>query len=332
MIEKIATDLSLDNGARRPARKTLKATEQTRPSPKPPRPSPSRLLPSARAAAAIRPTAIHAYPDKAAFWVPDEMSPAEIRRLPDGDRLYPDPAEPDPYGKLWSMGLRQRFDAYQPTPALLRALARRRHHLNYAELSNDLIFASEVEKVEAFDTIAQYFVKKYRRRRKNHRDENDDLAPSVRIVRGDKGVTLYSDDPSARTNFVLYRDLTCRLTGETECLHMEMRITGPDALRRAGISNLGDLVEFGHRAFWKKRFELADIDVKKLGRLHRRYVDRPRRVINTTRRFKYDRDRSLGYFIRNAIGSTQNVIDHFAGVLPVRECLTLLNVDRLLPP
>ena len=66
----------------------------------------------------------------------------------------------------------------------------------------------------------------------------------------------WARDRWTRRNFAVYADRPCKLTDEP-CCHIEYRIRGAGACRRAGFSTIDDLINIDHRGIWERelRFE-----------------------------------------------------------------------------
>src|SRR5262249_16841174 len=78
----------------------------------------------------------------------------------------------------------------------------------------------------------------------------------------------YDAARTAPNSIPFYRENHSRITGEGNCLHLEWRGKGARAVRAAGIA-VGDLLDFDHHAFWKKRLLLLDGEPELLGKFLR---------------------------------------------------------------
>jgi len=72
------------------------------------------------------------------------------------------------------------------------------------------------------------------------------------------------------TTFTWYTTLPSKVTGEIECFHLEARLSGNRAIKRAGIYCPADLLTFDHDRFWRSvmtnNLKLVEIDTARLGR------------------------------------------------------------------
>jgi hypothetical protein len=207
----------------------------------------------------------------------------------------------------------------QPSDTALATLARRSDaHVNYVELALDWLFATETECEWAYELIDQHHVKKH------HGKQQLDYCRGTR----------YTGPRQAANKLVTYGDLECRVTGEVCCLHLEWRINGCKPVRRLGIHSPADLLGFDHRAFWKSRLLLYEVDLAKLGRRHRnhfrRYSRAPRAGWTND-----DYDVWTGALLLRTVQSetgtrVQDAVDQFRH-LDVWRCLRPIHVGHLLP-
>jgi len=276
-------------------------------------------------AGGIKPAGIYAYRDKVRVWLKGPVSKPELARLRGqcGCKDYNELARFDP-------SYVQRLDLYQPTPAALQWLARRYGaRITYVELSLDWTFDDEDAKDAAYEFLCRHVVKKH------HRDQG------IRFVVGKRGTTRYSGPRRARNVLVMYRDKQCKVTGEVCCLHLDWRIHGAEALCRAGLASLRDLLAIDHREFWRTRLLLFALDPEALGRKYHNARRGTRRrkpwIISYPCGLLYNPDQRVGQLMLrgagepNSRGSVQGLIDDYAGRLDVRSCLIKLNVEHLLP-
>ena len=134
--------------------------------------------------------------------------------------------------------------------------------------------------------------------------------------------------------FVVYRDRQSKSGAEGYCLHLEWRIKGASAFRRAGFASVMDLLHANHREFWQSRLTFYRLDPDILGRRYCNWIrQRPRRTPRIIRlgKFSYNLERRAGGTIIRALGSTQAVVDAYRHKLRVRDGLQRINVDQLLP-
>jgi hypothetical protein len=73
------------------------------------------------------------------------------------------------------------------------------------------------------------------------------------------GRTVYwSNRKRSRRNLVLYDDKHNRLSGETECIHFELRLMGADSIRRQGIHRARDLLMLNPKTLFEKHIKWSD--------------------------------------------------------------------------
>jgi hypothetical protein len=270
----------------------------------------------AAAVAAIQPTSIYGYPDKLQIWLFELLTKSEQ------DSLRKE------CGYLHVKNIRAKFDRslvqrlhlFQPSPAALIWLAARRHLVNQIEMALDWTHADASLWDDAFETLLRFIVKS------NHGKQRICVVHREKTGKRSRGVTWYSGQRWKHPNVIaIYAHRPCKITGEILCNHIEWRMYGAKALRRAGIHSLMDVVTLDHHEFWRKRLRLKTIDRCKLGRYWRR-DGRPERP-----RLSRQDATIGGVLIRACLNrSTQSVIDHYR--LPrMSRCLKPLPVDHLLP-
>jgi hypothetical protein len=190
--------------------------------------------------------------------------------------------------------------------------------LNYAEFSLDWIFEDGDTKDAAFEFFARHHIKR------NHRDQE------IRFSRA----TRYSGPRTAPNVVATYHDKVSKVSGEIYCVHLDWRIKGIDALKRAGIKTLRDAFAIDHVDFWHKRLLMFELEVEKIGRLcNNHHIHTRRRVPWTTRygSYQYHLDRRAGHAMMRRFGSVQAIVDLYRKQFDVSSCLVPINVDHLLP-
>ena len=79
--------------------------------------------------------------------------------------------------------------------------------------------------------------------------------------------TRYSKKKRSKAHqLVVYPEEKSRVA-EYPCVHVEWRAGGKPKVQSLGIYDLEHLIDFNHRAFWKRRMCLAAVDLTKLGKL-----------------------------------------------------------------
>ena len=297
-------------------------------------PSASRPLNSRDLARNIRPVAIYHYVDALQVWLKQPLTRRQynwLKRRCDFDP-FDGPATFDPQYV-------QRLQIRQPSDEVLQWIAYRCDaYLNRAEFALDWVFGSEEEKEQAQDFLRRYFIKRHRGKQE------------ISYYGGSNSQYLASR--TAANVPVNYGDKECKLTGELHCLHIEWRKQGAEALRRRGIT-VRDLVNFNHRAFWKRRLLLYAIDPSKLGKEYRkayrsgfrntRYQRRKTDRIIRFGSFSYNEDREMGLRLQKLIktkqwnetgvkqASVQAILDAYRGKkLKVGKALREIDVSHLL--
>ncbi len=109
------------------------------------------------------------------------------------------------------------------------------------EVACDLIFPDCVELDDAFEFLHHHMVRRWHGKRQ-------------KIRRFEDGAR-YDAGRWAPNGIVMYREPFSRATGEADCLHLEWRLNGLDAVRGAGIKRPQELLNFNHRAFWEPRLD-----------------------------------------------------------------------------
>jgi hypothetical protein len=62
----------------------------------------------------------------------------------------------------------------------------------------------------------------------------------------------------SRRNLVLYDDKAFRLTGELDCIHLELRLIGADVIRRQGFRRVSELFELNPRQLFERHVKWSD--------------------------------------------------------------------------
>jgi hypothetical protein len=102
----------------------------------------------------------------------------------------------------------------------------------------------------------------------------------------DLGGTAYTGQrkPGRHQHFAMYSDKASRITGETDTVHLEKRIQGLQLLRKIGIIDVPDMLDFDHVAFWRNTLPrlFLYLDLSRYGRLlHNRSMHAKRRALMT---------------------------------------------------
>ena len=221
--------------------------------------------------------------------------------------------------KRWDPKYQMFVQLFQPYDAALAYLATLDDVLlNRGEVALDLIFASEQELDAAHEIVSKHH------RQRWHGEQE------VRFYK----ITRYSAGPRAANKLANYADKACRITGEVFCLHIEWRLIGAQALRRAGLGTVGELLEFDHRRFWQDRLLLQSVNLEALGRQFSMHVlNKGRRrgpwieYVNTGHEVMC----SVGSQAAGTKGSVQALVDQYRKQFDVGRCLEDIEVEALLP-
>jgi len=272
---------------------------------------------------AINPTGVYSYVDALRVWLNPPLTAQELawlRQQRGGKKMrvhdHRAPFEPR---------YQQRIMPFQPTQEVLQSLATRTDaHLNYLELSLDWTFDYEWDRDAAFEFICRYLVKEY------HRDQK------IVFVGNNGKITRYSGPRSAPNVLVVYADLPCRVNGLPYCVHLDWRIKGRSALRRAAINSVRDLLDLDYRQFWRCRLKFCEVDLRALGRKYCNWERGTKRRepwmhFSPNGRYAYDVHLRAGSIIVRARQSTQAVIDQHRNHFDVNSCLIRHEVPHLLP-
>jgi hypothetical protein len=253
----------------------------------------------------VKPVTVHPYFDRVALWLPERANKPFLAKLrPKCGSLHVgnDRARFDPK-------LVQRLELKQPKPQALRLLAGLPGaHLNQVEVALDLVFANSRERDRTYEFLAYHLVRRWHGKKQQ-----------IHIHHG-KAETRYDAGRSASNSIVLYQEDHSRITGESDCLHVEWRALNQRAVRSAGIESARDLVGFDFRQFWKKQLLLLTVEPERLGR----YFPRQGRK---GRRRKSALDHRRGRILLNGVASIQELIDRYQ----VRRLLRPIANETLLP-
>lgn len=82
---------------------------------------------------------------------------------------------------------------------------------------------------------------------------------------GQYGDTTYSSaSPNVTTQLTRYADKPSKVS-ESPCCHVEWRINTREGVRSAGVNTLRDIHVINHSAFWRRRLQLAQVNMDALG-------------------------------------------------------------------
>jgi hypothetical protein len=282
----------------------------------------------------IRPIGIYPYFDKVQVWVRTPFDREALAQLENacGRGGIHEENRPARFDAL----LRQRIELRQPTVEALQQLAQRSDTLiNKVEIAIDYLFDSPVARDDAWEFFHRHLIRRWHSTRqrivvdRGTQDQSTDGEGRIG--------TRYDAERRARNMIVFYRDEQSRRTGELNCLHLEWRLNGLEAVRNVGIESGQGLLEFNHRQFWQKRLRLYDVDRHQLGRLINNRLNRTRRrtsVFEQRSRYRINLDGRTGENHLASHDTIQELIDHLKGTLHlerVRRALVPISIESLLP-
>jgi len=267
----------------------------------------------------ITPVEVIAYPDNVQVWSKTVFPTTQLEWL--GARCG-NGLDVELRPKRWdrSRQYQQRLQLRRPSREALQWLSASDGILvNYLELALDWSFDHVDERDEAHDFVCKYHVKRW------HGDQK------IKFVKG----TRYTGERQTANKLVSYADLPSRMTGEVYCVHLEWRLNGVQALRRAGIETVSELLKLDAHEFWKKRLIMRAVDCRALGRQYQIHVlGKGRRrgpYFGSKKTAAYDFDIMVGGTLVMMRGSTQAVVDEFRKGFDVARCLREIDVPQLLP-
>jgi len=151
--------------------------------------------------------------------------------------------------------------------------------------------------------------------------------------------STYSGARNSRRNFVKYADRPSKVA-QMNCCHIELRFFTVGVVRNAGFPNILNLRDLNYHDFWKKHFQLRELDIEKLGRQFskRPYWKKPW-IKFDIKGHPYDNFLRIANLIMRSCahsdegGIVQDLIDRFRGTrLKVSKCLKKIDTDPFLPP
>jgi hypothetical protein len=200
--------------------------------------------------------------------------------------------------------------------------------MNHADL--DWTFTTEEERDAAHEFVINHHIKRW------HGDQQ---------VTFHKG-TRYTARRRVPNKLVSCADRPSRITGEVHCVHVEWRLSGARALRRAGIATVSELLDLDHHLFWKERLLMRTVNLQALGRQYNEHVlGKGRRrgpwieFFGPNKSIAYNFDARTGYVLMRTSGSKeegtkgtiQAVVDEHRKQFDINRCLEALEVEELLP-
>jgi hypothetical protein len=279
------------------------------------------------------PTGVCPYFDKLQFWVCNPLGHSTLAWLREQcgrGGLYVENKPARFNGRF-----RQRIELRQPSDQALRWLARHEDALiNRVEITIDLAFESLAERDDMWEFFHRHIVRRWHGRNQEIRAYRAGSQTNSLSDFGGLGDSRYDAGGSAPNKIVFYREEHSRITGEAHCLHLEWRLKGLAAVRRAGIESGRDLPGFDHRGFWQKRLQFYDVDRRRLGRMiNNRNSGKKRRAhaIKQIGQFSINLDGRTGEVFARSFETIQELIDHFKSSHKIHRVLVPIPTDVLLP-
>jgi len=234
------------------------------------------------------PVGVHAYVDTVAIWLEKKPSNNTLKSLKGlcGHR-HVKQGSPQ-----WNDHLRCWLQLHQPSVAGLRTLeespidAESSFLVNQVDLALDLTVANLEARDRLYVFLDKHLVKRW------HGKQTVKYCKTTRY----SGPRLW---PSHQLD--LYPDQS-RIDGRL-CIHLEWRAHGKVKVEGLGIYNLGQLIDFDHRAFWQRHLCLKGVDYTALGRT---YTGRGNAKKPICRGAYSDFDRHVGELIGRAAAQSEN--------------------------
>lgn len=192
------------------------------------------------------------YIDTVKFFVPEEVPDAlRAGMLSAGFAGFVCKPEEMPMRSGW-----HSLVMHQPTRSGLEFVESNfdRYVISRVDVSLDLVVADRLKALQLKDFLRGHLIQRWKPKR-----------PAK-----DCKTTAYYARANARNGLVIYGDKPSKISGDS-CCHLEWRINGAGACHSAGFSEVRDLLELNHTAFWERRLPLYDLPsgqagLEKLGR------------------------------------------------------------------
>lgn len=139
-----------------------------------------------------------------------------------------------------------RLWIHQPQQRAIELLSDIPCHITSAHVALDLLTRSKEDAKELHGIIARHVMTKER---------------PYQLVTQFHNTTYFHFDRTKgpRRNLVVYSDKTSKVSSNTSCTHIEMRIAGARFLEAAGLRDNTDILKLDHRKFWAGGLRLVDI-------------------------------------------------------------------------
>jgi hypothetical protein len=195
----------------------------------------------------------------------------------------------------------------QPDHDALKWIVRRGAHVTQVEIAVDFAFASPRKRDGAQAFVEEHFVRPWHPRASPVHYVGSGRKPAKEVDRRRLPGDTHYDAGRRGSSFIkVYGEHYGRKDGLLDIVHIEWTANDRRALRRAGIVDARDLVDFDFVGFWQKHLLLAAVDEEKLGRL---FLNRlrgekartPRRKTTGAGRPTFNEDRYVGEALRKRL-------------------------------
>ncbi len=193
----------------------------------------------------------------------------------------------------WNRDLRCRLQLHQPRAEALRLLdnslveTKTTFHINQVDLAIDMTVLDQDALDWLYEFLDQHLVKRW------HGKQPVCYCETTRYTGQKKWQSQ---------QIVMYPQRQSRINGQP-CVHVEWRARGKNKVEKIGIYDLGQLLDFDHRAFWQQRLCLEDVDFAMLGRQFQR---RGRAKLPVSCGPYKNSDQHVGFMIGRAAAQSEN--------------------------
>jgi hypothetical protein len=147
-----------------------------------------------------------------------------------------------------------RLIVHQPTRQALLVLQEMqegwRGKLRRVDLATDFITGSASECEQLKRWVINHSLLRWRRRQDQMHDEDGTVYWTQRVTR----------KRPAHRDLVVYADKPAKLTGELDCVHVELRLYDTYAVKRSGLSQVSQLPRLKPKALLRRHIKLAGVD------------------------------------------------------------------------
>lgn len=190
------------------------------------------------------------YIDRVNFWLPTDRPNFDVKALKNYCGREPRVTKKPMYlNPTW----RCLLELFQPTEEAFIYLQWNivtPYLINHFQPSLDFITEDLTDAETVKDFFIQHLIKRWQRGE----------------IENKIGSGFYFKERKAASNLLGYHEKLSKINSRPSC-HIEMRLQGSVAVKRAGIGRFEDLINFNHRTFWNKHLQLRRIkDVELIGK------------------------------------------------------------------